>query len=87
MDIETVNEYLAKWKGIYHRRGNCAEEQDAWDLYYLAKKAYEAEHGKPFRSESQLWDAYVDAKRMHELAQDTYDAAQRQEQDHGHRNS
>lgn len=34
-----------------------------------------------------LWDAYVDAKRMHELAQDTYDAAQRQEQDHGHRNS
>lgn len=37
--------------------------------------------------EEQLWDAYVDAKRMHELAQDTYDAAQRQEQDHGHRNS
>ena len=37
--------------------------------------------------EEQLWDAYVDAKRMHELAQAAYDAAQRQEQDHGHRNS
>lgn len=37
--------------------------------------------------EAQLWDAYVEAQRMHELAQDTYDAAQRQEQDHGHRNS
>ena len=37
--------------------------------------------------EAQLWDAYVEAKRMHELAQDTYDAAQRQEQDHGHRDS
>ena len=23
--------------------------------------------------EAQLWDAYVEAQRMHELAQDTYD--------------
>jgi len=31
--------------------------------------------------------AYYEAKRMHELAQDTYDAARQQEQDNGHRNS
>ena len=28
--------------------------------------------------EEQLWDAYVEAKRMHELAQAAYDAASRE---------
>lgn len=49
---------------------------DAYDAWYAADDPV---------LEEQLWDAYVEAKRMHELAQDTYDAAQ--EQDHGHRNS
>ena len=58
-----------------------AYRQRRWDAY----AAWYAAWRRP-RAE-QLWDAYVEAKRMHELAQDTYDAAQRQEQDHGHRNS
>lgn len=44
MDEQTVDEYFAKWKALYRFGGNCAEEQDAWDLYCLAKKAYEAKH-------------------------------------------
>lgn len=39
----------------------------------------------PVLEEQLLEAAYYEAKRMHELAQDTYQAAQ--EQDHGHRNS
>lgn len=50
-------------------------------------EAYDAWYAADGPIEKQLWEEYTEAKRMHELAQDTYVAAQRQEQDHGHRNS
>ena len=37
-----MDEYFAKWNALYRFGGNCAEEQDAWDLYCLAYDAYQA---------------------------------------------
>lgn len=56
-----------------------AYRQRKWDAY----AAWYAADDPVLKK--QLRDAYVEAKRMHELAYDAYQAAQ--EQDHGHRNS
>lgn len=50
-----------------------AYRQRRWDAYAAW---YAADDPVPVKM--WLWDAYVDAKRMHELAQAAYDAASRE---------
>jgi len=49
MDIETVDEYRAKWHHAYDT-GTEAETQEAYALYVMAAKAYQAATGRRYQS-------------------------------------
>lgn len=50
MDIETVDEYRAKWAALRIRAGTEAETQEAYALYAMAAKAYQAATGRRYQS-------------------------------------